>query len=135
MKSPLPTLPAGTMPVLVDRLDREGRRALSFQRPSPSSTTMLTMKKYVGTAKSRPDSRTPRRLPYAISSNEADRDLERVRRERRERRAERGGPCRDRHRDGEDVVGEERDAGDLCGEQPEVVARDDVRAAGATGTP
>ena len=27
---------------------------------------MLTMKKYVGTAKMRPDSRTPRRLPKAM---------------------------------------------------------------------
>ena len=35
------------------------------------------------------------------------------------------------HRDGEDVVGEQRDPGDLRGEQPEVVAGHDVRAARA----
>ncbi len=32
---------------------------------------MLTMKKYVGTAKIRPDSRTPRRLPYAMITTNA----------------------------------------------------------------
>ena len=45
-------------------------------------------------------------------------------------RDERGGAGGDRHRDGEDVVGEQRDAGDLGGQQPEVVAGDDVGAAG-----
>ena len=29
---------------------------------------MLRMKKYVGTANRRPDSRTPRRFPYAITT-------------------------------------------------------------------
>ena len=58
-----------------------------------------------------------------------------VRRERRERRRERGGAGRDRHRHGEDVVGEQRDAGDLRRQQPEVVAGDDVRAAGASDRP
>jgi hypothetical protein len=40
--------------------------AASFQKPMPSSTTMFAMKKYVGTENRRPDSRTPRRLPYAM---------------------------------------------------------------------
>ena len=50
--------------------------------------------------------------------------------EHAERRRERGGAGGDRHRHGEHVVGEERDAGDLRGQQPEVVARHHVRAAG-----
>ena len=31
--------------------------------PNPSNANIITMKKYVGTANIRPDSRTPRRLP------------------------------------------------------------------------
>ena len=34
--------------------------------PYPRSATILRMKKYVGTAKTRPDSRTPRRFPKAM---------------------------------------------------------------------
>jgi hypothetical protein len=36
--------------------------------PTASIARMLTMKKYVGTAKMRPDSRTPRRLPIIRSA-------------------------------------------------------------------
>ena len=52
-----------------------------------------------------------------------------------DRRREGGGPGRDRDRDREDVVGEQRDAGDLRGQEPEVVLGDDVGAAGASGRP
>ena len=65
-----------------------------------------------------------------MSTTKHDRDPELVRRERRERRGERGGAGGDRDRDGEDVVGEQRDAGDLRRQQAEVVAGDDVGAAG-----
>ena len=89
------------------------------------------MKKYVGTAKSLPDSLTPRRLPKAMSDDERrPRSAPRRAASAGERRRERGGAGGDRHRDGEDVVGEQRDAGDLRGQQPEVVAGDDVGAAG-----
>jgi hypothetical protein len=37
-----------------------------LKTPTPIRTAMLRMKKYVGTAKSFPDSFTPRRLPHAM---------------------------------------------------------------------
>ena len=46
------------------------------------------------------------------------------------RRGEGVAARRDRHRDGEHVVGEQRNAGHLRGKQTEVVAGDDVGAAG-----
>ena len=45
-------------------------------------------------------------------------------------RGEGGAAGGHRHGHGEDVVGEQRDAGDLGGQQTEVVAGDDVGAAG-----
>src|SRR5439155_6377923 len=36
---------------------------IARQVPTPMSTSVVTMKKYVGTEKIRPDSRMPRRLP------------------------------------------------------------------------
>ena len=91
---------------------------------------MLKMKKYVGTAKMRPDSRTPRRLPNAmrttnateigttngVSTGNAD--------------ASAAVPAATDTDDREHVVGQERDAGDLRGHQAEVVPRHHVRAAG-----
>src|SRR5262249_37653971 len=38
----------------------------SWYTPQPMSTAMFAMKKYVGTANTFPDSRTPRRLPNAM---------------------------------------------------------------------
>ena len=35
--------------------------------PNPSNANIITMKKYVGTANIRPDSRTPRRFPQAMN--------------------------------------------------------------------
>ena len=78
----------------------------------------------------RPDSFTPRRLPQAMISDEAERDRHAVRAQVGERGGQGGDAGRDRHRHGEDVVGEQRDAGHLGGQQAEVVLGDDVGAAG-----
>ena len=80
----------------------------------------------------RPDSFTPRRFPNAMIQMNADRD-------RRRGTGTQPGtpstcaatPADDGHGDGEDVVGEQRDAGDLRGQHAEVVAGHDVGAAGA----
>ena len=62
---PLPCWPKWTTPAAL--CDACGSPPfISWKSPQPRSTTMLTMKKYVGTAKTRPDSRTPRRLPNAM---------------------------------------------------------------------
>ena len=39
----------------------------SRKSPMPSIRNIMKMKKYVGTANIRPDSRTPRRLPHAMN--------------------------------------------------------------------
>ena len=79
---------------------------------------MLTMKKYVGTANIFPDSRTPRRLPYAMTSDECDRDRQHdgpgARRPTRGRGPRR--PTRQRSA----LVGQQRDAGDLRGDEAEL---------------
>ena len=73
----------------------------------------MPMKKYVGIAKTKPDSRTPLRFPPAmIAMNPSEISTLHVA-ERWHERHERRGPGRYRDRDGEDVVGEQRDAGDL----------------------
>ena len=56
-------------------------------------------------------------------------DEHRVRRERRIRRRDRGHAARDRHGDGEDVVGEQRRRRDESRHDAEVLARDGVGAA------
>ena len=50
----------------------------------------------------------------------AERDRHLVRLQRTERPRQRGDAGRHRHRHGEDVVGEQRDAGDLRGQQAEL---------------
>ena len=61
----------------------------------------------------------PARLPHAAQvapgddDDEAERDRDAVRAQVAERRVERGDAGRHRHRDGEDVVGEQRDPGHL----------------------
>jgi len=62
IRSPLPPWPRGSMPGFWTRWVGRLPEAI-LARPMPSSTIMLTMKKYVGMAKIRPDSFTPRRLP------------------------------------------------------------------------
>ena len=64
-----------------------------------------------------------RRFPHAMSTTNAIESQSWTANDRRERRRERGDARRDRHRHGEDVVGEQRDARDLRGQQTEVVAR------------
>ena len=92
-------------------------------------TPIITMKKYVGTAKIRPDSLMPRRLPSAMSAMNATEMCTRQAKSTGDGRHERRSPGRDGHRNSERVVGEQRDAGDLGRQDPEVVARDDVCAA------
>jgi hypothetical protein len=76
----------------------------------------------------------PARFPHASQVPERDehdeehRDRHRVRRQARHDGGQRRGAGRHGHGDGEDVVGQERHAGDLGGQQPEVVPRDDVGA-------
>ena len=58
-----------------------------------------------------------------------DRGRDGVVSQRRDRRGDRGGAGRDRHRDGEGVVDQQRRAGDETGGGAEVVLADDVGAA------
>ena len=69
-------------------------------------------------------------VPPGDDHDEQDRDRQDPRREHAERRCECGGAGGNRHRHGEHVVGEERDAGHLRGQEPEVVACHHVRATG-----
>ena len=63
-------------------------------------------------------------------ADERQRDRHVVRRSGAKAEYERVDPGRHRHRHGEDVVGEQRDARHLGGQQTEVVLGDDVRATG-----
>ena len=69
-------------------------------------------------------------VPERDQADEADRHRHPEDVEARRRGDDRRDPGRDRHRDGEHVVGQERHAGHLRRQQPEVVLRHDVRAAG-----
>ena len=84
----------------------------------------------------RPDSLTPRRLPQAMTAMNPMAMPDPVG-EQRPGTAEymRRHAGRHRHGDGEDVVGEQRHAGDLGRQQPEVVLGDDVGAAGGRDRP
>ena len=53
---------------------RVGRRVIIFAKPTPSSTTMFTMKKYVGTAKSSPGLPDAAQVAERDDHDEADRD-------------------------------------------------------------
>ena len=85
----------------------------------------------MGTAKIRPDSFTPRKFMNAMIQISTTAIEHAIRVDAWERRVERGDAGGCAHRDGEDVVGEERDACDLRGQHAEVVASDDVGATGA----
>ena len=67
--SPPLACPSGSVPWLDDALGRSP--AASRPRPTTMSTAMLAMKKYVGTANTRPASRMPRRLPKARITTKA----------------------------------------------------------------
>ena len=84
----------------------------------------------MGTRNSEPDSRRPRRLPKAMISTDDERHRQDPRTEHGKCRGDRGDARRRRHGDGQDVVGEQCDPGDLGGDDAEVVERDDVGAAG-----
>ena len=89
---------------------------------------------YVGTAKMRPDSLMPRRFASADEhdQHEPERDAVLLRGPWNCRdRDDRGDAGRDRHRDGEDVVDEQRRARDQRRVLAEVLAADDVAAAAA----
>ncbi len=100
------------------------------RRRRSDMTPMIPMKKYVGTANTFPDSRTPLRFMNAINAmknneigtayglNTGNAEIE--------RRGARGR----RHGDGEHVVGQQRDSGHLRRQEAEVVARHHVRATG-----
>ena len=91
---------------------------------------MLTMKKYVGTAKSFPDSRTPRRLPHAMMTTNAI-EIQRIHGSNTENAdASAAVPAATDTDNRQHVVGEQRDAGNLRGQQTEVVAGHHVRATG-----
>ena len=83
------------------------------------------------------DGEHPPGLPHAAQvaprdePDEEDRQPHAVGVETRRGRRDGGDARRDRHRDREHVVGEQRDPGDLRRQEPEVVLRHDVGAAGA----
>ena len=68
----------------------------------------------------------PAQVPVGDQRDEEQRDRHLVRREDVEGRHQRGGAGRGRHRDREDVVGEQRGAGHLRRDDAEVVAGDEV---------
>ena len=72
----------------------------------------------------------PRRLPYAISQMNTSDSATRTGTSSGHDRADRLHPGGRRHAHGQDVVEQERDPGELRGQQPEVVLRHDVGAAG-----
>ena len=98
-------------------------------KPIATSAPTEAMNAYVGSANAYPDSRTPRRLTSTSSTSTDEAESDRVRRKlgngRRDGEHARG----DRHRGGQDVVGEERGGGDEPGGGAEVLLRDDVRPA------
>ena len=97
--------------------------------PTPISTSIATMKPYVGSAKAMPLSRTPRRLTKVISTIASDAQPHVPSREPRNGGGNREDPARDGHRDGEHVVDEQRRAGNQRRQRAEVVLGDHVRAA------
>ncbi len=111
-----------------DRLvDVSGQR--SWKSPTPTRTRIDVTNAYVGSAKSIPDSRTPRRLASTITTRQRERQSDLVRGERRGERRDGIDPGRDRDSDGEDVVGQQRRGRDEARRRAEVLARHDVRAA------
>ena len=92
---------------------------------------MLATKKYVGRANTRPASRTPRRLTYAIKTTRACGDPHGsvVGREHGEHRRQRRHACRDRNGDRQGVVDQQRHDRDLRDSRPEILSRDHVGAA------
>ena len=114
--------------------DRQRVQVAVASRTSPitmQETNIIRMKKYVGAAKISPGLPHASQVPPGDDPDEHDREPHPIRVEARRRGDDRRDAGRDRDRDGEDVVGEQGDAGELRGEESEVVLRDDVRAAGA----
>ncbi len=101
--------------------------------PRNTSAVSVTMYAYVGNANSRPDSLTPRRFASVmrrmITMHDRARDVSGGL-ELRDR-DDRGDAGRDRHRDREDVVDEQRSARDQRRQLAEVLAADDVRTTAA----
>ena len=115
---------------------RAGAEATAASRPNnprvipvTMSASIIAMKTYVGTLNAIPESRTPRKLTAIKTMMTATQRGHRVRFERRVRGRDRRDAARDRHRNGEDVVGEKRRGGDQPGHLSEVVLRHRVRAA------
>ena len=120
-------VPAGSGSATTALVEVPGRRpARARRRRAPGSTVTNA---YVGSAKSSPDSRTPRRFASTISSEAGERQPDLVRGSDGDERRDGEDAGRDRHRDGEHVVGQQRCGGDEARRRAEVLPRDDVRAA------
>ena len=101
----------------------------SSTSPTASTARIATMKAYVGSANSIPDSRTPRRFASTITPRQASESPTRCELSDGRERGDGEDPRRDRDGDGEHVVGQQGRGRDEAGRCAEVLARDDVRAA------